>query len=203
MRIMEIGLLGGTFDPIHLGHLIIAEAVRIQLGLSKVIFIPAGQPWLKADREITLAEHRLAMVKLGIGSNPHFEVATAEIERPGPSYSVDTISDLRSELGPEVGLYFIVGPDALAEVPQWKEPARLVDLCQLVAVGRPNAPKADLEALESAVPGISPRIRFIDVPQIGISSTRIRERARAGLSIRYLVPSGVERYIHEHGLYFT
>ena len=194
---METGLLGGTFDPIHLGHLIIAEAVRAQLGLDRVIFIPAGEPWLKADRGITAGEHRLAMVRLAIEEAPFFEVSTIEVDKPGPSYSVDTVSDLRDR----GKLYFIVGPDALADIPRWKEPARLVELCQLIAVGRPDSYEADLRALEAAVPGISKRIMFADVPQIGISSTQIREKVRAGHSIRYLVPPAVEDYIHEHRLY--
>ncbi|MBT9149271.1 MAG: nicotinate-nucleotide adenylyltransferase [Dehalococcoidia bacterium] len=199
---MEIGLLGGTFDPVHLGHLIIAEEVRCKLGLSKVVFIPAGQPWLKVDRVITRGEHRLAMVRLAIASNPFFEVSLAELERSGPSYSVDTVSALRDEYGPEVGLYFIVGPDALVELHRWKEPARLAGLCQLIVVGRPSSREEDLSALHAALPGISSRIRCVDVPQIGISSTEIRQRVRAGASIRYLVPPGVERYIYEQELYF-
>jgi len=198
---MEIGLLGGTFDPVHLGHLIIAEEVRRKLGLAKIVFIPAGQPWLKVDRMISHGEHRLAMVRLAIDSNPYLEVSLAELERSGPSYSVDTVSALRKEHGPEVGLYFIIGPDALSELHRWKAPARLAELCWLVAVGRPNSVKADLRELEVAIPAIRSRIKCIDVPEIGISSTEIRERVRAGASIRYLVPPEVERYIYEQELY--
>jgi len=198
---MRIGILGGTFDPIHLGHLIIAEEARLKLELSKVIFIPAGQPWLKANRFITPKEQRLEMVKLATSSNPYFEVSTAEIEREGPSYSVDTVSALREELGSGVELYFIVGPDALAGLPLWKEPARLVRLCQIVWVSKPNSPNPDLAELEAAIPGISSQLKFIPTPQIGISSTEIRERVAKGLSIRYLVPQEVERYIYEHKLY--
>ncbi|MCL0102388.1 nicotinate-nucleotide adenylyltransferase [Dehalococcoidia bacterium] len=198
---MEIGLLGGTFDPVHLGHLIIAEEVRCKLGLSKIVFIPAGQPWLKVDRVITRGEHRVAMVRLAIGSNPYFEVSLAEMERSGPSYSIDTVSALRKEHGPGAGLYFIIGPDALSELHRWKEPAKLAEVCRLIAVGRPNSVKADLRELEVAIPAIRSRIRCIDVPEIGISSTEIRDRVRAGASIRYLVPPEVERYIYEQELY--
>ena len=151
---------------------------------------------------ITRGEHRLAMVRLAIGSNPFFEVSLTELERPGPSYSVDTVSALRDEYGPEVELYFIVGLDALVELHRWKEPARLAELCQLIVVGRPSLRKEDLAALYPPVPGISSRIRCVDVPQIGISSTEIRERVRVGASIRYLVPPEVERYIYEQELYF-
>lgn len=201
MIIMEIGLLGGTFDPIHLGHLIIAEAVRENLGLSRVLFVPAGQPWLKATREITAPEHRLKMVELAIESNPYFAVSTYELDRPGPSYSVDTVAFLRDEIGPDAGLYFIVGADALAELPRWKEPAKLAALCRIVGVGRPGAPKPDLPALEKAVPGVSTLINLLDVAQIGISSTKIRELVKNGRSIRYLVPLSVEEYIYENKLY--
>jgi nicotinate-nucleotide adenylyltransferase len=199
---MEIGLLGGTFDPVHLGHLIIAEEVRCKLGLSKIVFIPAGQPWLKVDRVITAGEHRLAMVRLAVGPNPYFEVSLIELERSGPSYSVDTVSALRKEHGHGAGLYFIIGPDALSEFHRWKDPERLAGLCQLIAVKRPNSVKADLRELEMTIPAIRSRIRWIDVPEIGISSTQIRERVRVGASIRYLVPPEVERYIYEHHLYF-
>jgi nicotinate-nucleotide adenylyltransferase len=142
------------------------------------------------------------MVRLAIGSNPHFEVSLAEVERSGPSYSVDTVSDLRKEHGSEAGLYFIIGPDALSELHRWKEPARLAELCRLIVVGRPNSVKADLRELETAIPAIRDRIRCVDVPKIGISSTEIRERVRTGASIRYLVPPEVERYIYEQKLYF-
>ncbi len=198
---MGIGLLGGTFDPVHLGHLVIAAEVRCKLGLSKIVFIPAGLPWLKVDRVITHGEHRLAMVRLAIGSNPYFEVSLAEMERSGPSYSVDTVSSLRKEHGTGAGLYFIIGPDVLGEMHLWKEPARLAELCQLVVVGRPNTGQVDWRGLEETIPAMRSRIRWIDVPEIGISATEIRDRVRKGASIRYLVPSGVERYIDQHQLY--
>lgn len=194
-------MLGGTFDPIHMGHLVIAEAARIKLGLADVIFVPAGQPWLKANRNISPAEHRVAMVRLATGSNPNFSVSTFEVEEPGPSYTVGTMAHLRGKFGPKVPLYFIGGLDALEELPLWKEPQRLITLCRLVGMKRPGARELDLKKLEAAIPGISKRIVILNGPQIGISASDIRERVRAGLSIRYLVPDAVEAYIREKGLY--
>ncbi len=198
---MKIGLLGGTFDPIHMGHLVIAEEVRLKLALDEVLFIPAGQPWLKSERRVAPGEHRLEMLKLAIGSNPHFKVSTIEFERPGPSYTVDTIAALRDELGAEVELYFIVGFDTLAELPIWKEPSRLLGMCHIVAVRRPGYAELDWRSLEQAIPGVSSRVVVVDVPQVDISSTQIREQVAKGLSIRYLVPEAVEAYILKHRLY--
>ncbi len=201
----RIGVLGGTFDPIHLGHLIVAENIREKLGLKEVLFIPAGQPWLKLREEkpISAAEHRLAMVRLAVASNRYFKVSTMEIDRPGLSYSIDTVLELKSKLGAGAEIYFIVGPDALAEFPKWKEPARLLEICQVVGMGRPAHKRVDLRNLESSVPGASKRIMSVDVPQIDISSTDIRKRVAQGLSIRYLVPEAVEKYIQKHRLYMS
>ncbi len=198
---MKVGMLGGTFDPVHIGHLIIAEEVREKLGLEAVVFLPAGQPWIKADRTIASGEHRLQMLKLALGSNPFFKLSTLELERKGSTYSVDTISILREELGPGVQLYFIVGYDALRQLPQWKDPTGLIQMCQMVGVKRPGCSELDLPALEAVVPGISHRLTLLDVPQIGIGSSEIRERVARGLSIRYLVPEAVEEYIRNYGLY--
>jgi len=198
---MNIGLFGGTFDPIHVGHLIIAGEIRLKLALDEVLFIPTGQPWLKSERSVASGEHRLEMLQLAISSNPHFKVCTVELERPGPSYSVDTVSALKDELGAEVELYFIVGFDALAELPIWKEPSRLLDLCQVVGVRRPGYAELDWGSLERAIPGVSSRLIVVDVPQIDISSTQIRERVAKGLSIRHLVPEAVEGYISKNRLY--
>ncbi len=201
----RIGVLGGTFDPIHLGHLIVAEDLREKLGLKEVLFIPAGRPWLKLKEKKTIsaAEHRLAMVRLAIASNPYFKVSAMEIDRPGLSYSIDTVEELKAKLGAPAEIYFIVGPDDLAELPQWKDPARLVELCQVVGIGRPGYARADLPALESSIPGVSQRIMLADVLQIDLSSTEIRRRVARGLSIRYLVPEAVEKYIAEHRLYVS
>jgi nicotinate-nucleotide adenylyltransferase len=198
---MNIGVLGGTFDPIHSGHLTIAEEARLRLNLGKVIFVPAGVPWLKSERNITPARHRVEMVRLAIEGRPYFELSTIEVERPGPSYSVDTIAALRQDLGPEYSLFFLLGWDSLAELPRWKDPARLVQMCRLVAVTRPGFSRPDLEAMEKLVPGVSESVVWLDIPPVDISSSDIRARIAAGLTIHGLVPSAVERYISRHRLY--
>jgi len=197
---LRIGILGGTFDPIHLGHLIVAEEVRIKLELPKILFIPAGNPWLRRG-PVTPAKHRLEMVRLAIKPNPFFELSNLEVERPGPSYTVDTLLTLREKFGQESEFYFIIGPDALAELPKWKSPEKLIRLCWLVAVRRPGAPEVKLSELEEAIPGLSSRLVLVDEPRIGISSTDIRERVAEGFSIRYLVPDEVQTYIYRHRLY--
>ena len=198
---MDVGVLGGTFDPIHNGHLIIAEEARVKLGLERVIFVPAGKPWFKEHRNITPGEHRLEMIRLAIAANHHFSVSTVDLARVGPSYTVHTLPDLKRELGGEPTFYFILGVDALAGLPWWKEPEGVVEMCYLVAARRPGAQDLDVEALERAMPGISGRIIFLHNPLIDISSTDIRQRVAAGLSITNLVPDAVERYIRENRLY--
>ncbi len=200
---MNTGVFGGTFDPIHLGHLAVAEEVRISLGLAEVLFVPAGQPWLKADRSISPAKHRVEMVKLAIAGNPHFKLSSCEVDRPGPSYAVDTIDILQQQLGTEAKLFFLLGSDALSELPQWKEPSRLIQICHLVAFTRPGFTLPPLEPLESAIPGLSQHVTFVEVPQIDISATQIRNRVSRGASLHGLVPQAVERYILEQGLYLT
>lgn len=197
---MDIGILGGTFNPIHIGHLVAAEEARMALGLREVLFIPAGQSWLKGDRAILPAEHRVEMVRLAIVSNPHFKLSTLEVERPGESYSVDTMEELRRQYGSAGRLFFILGSDSLMTLPRWKQPARLVQLCQLVVMNRPGPPP-NMAALEESIPGVSRRIVLLDMPGMDVSSTDIRERVLCGRSIRYLVPAEVENYILEHRLY--
>jgi len=198
---MDIGVLGGTFDPIHNGHLIIAEEARLKLRLERVIFVPAGKPWFKGHRNIAPGEHRLEMIRLAIVPNPRFSVSTVDLERAGPSYTVHTLPDLKRELGGEPTFYFILGIDALAGLPLWKEPQGVVEMCYLVAARRPGVGGLDMEALERAMPGISSRIILLDNPLIDISSTDIRQRVAAGLPITNLVPDAVEQYITEKGLY--
>lgn len=197
---MDIGVLGGTFDPIHNGHLIIADEARLKLGLAQVIFVPAGEPWLKGHRTIAPGAHRLEMIKLAIAPNPFFRTSTVDLDRAGPSYTVDTLTDLRRELG-EANFYFILGVDALADLPTWKEPAKIMEMCQLVGVRRPECGELDLDTLERSIPGISSRIILLDNTLIDISSTAIRERVAAGLPITDLIPDAVARYIAEQGLY--
>ncbi len=196
---MNIGVLGGTFDPIHIGHLIIAEEARVRLGLSKVLFVPAGQPWLKQDRDVTAAVHRVEMVGRAIADNPYFELSTLEAERSGPSYTVDTLTMLRRQLGSRASLFVILGRDTLAELPLWKEPQKVVQLCRLVVP--PRLGSRDLRHLETTLPGLLDKVIQLAMPVIGISSSEIRRRIAQGLSIRYLVPPEVEKYITEHRVY--
>ena len=202
---MDIGILGGTFDPIHVGHLIIAEEARIKLGLSKVLFVPAGQPWLRVDHVITPQNHRVEMVRRAITTNPYFELCTLEVERPGPSYTVDSMIALRERLGAGANLYFILGRDTLTDLPLWKEPRKLVQICRLVVAPRCGkgflALSSDLKSLESCIPGVLDNIIQLDMPVIEISSSEIRRRLAQGLSIRYLVPDEVEKYIIEQKVY--
>lgn len=206
---MNVGVLGGTFDPIHMGHLVVAEEARVKLGLSEVLFVPAGEPWLKRDRDITPAFHRMEMVRLAIADNPRFKLCGLEVQRPGPSYTVDTLTLLQDQLSGEASLFFILGRDILAELPSWKEPQKLLQLCRLVVAPRPFSSEAagssssDFRHLEKAIPGLTDKVIRLHMPVIGINSSDIRERIGRGLSIRYLVPHGVEEYITEQGLYAT
>jgi nicotinate-nucleotide adenylyltransferase len=198
---MDIGVLGGTFDPIHSGHLIIAEEARLKLRLARVLFVPAGQPCLKTGRTISPAAHRVEMVKRAIAANPHFELSTVEVDRPGPSYSVETIAILQQQMGAEGTIFFLVGWDSLAELPQWKKPAKLIRLCKLVAVTRPGFSRPDLKTLEASVPGVTQSVVWLDIPPVDISSSDIRKRVAQGLSTQGLVSEGVGSYIKEQKLY--
>lgn len=200
---MNIGVLGGTFDPIHNGHLLMAEEARARLNLAVVLFIPAGQPWLKVASPISAAEHRVEMVRLAIADKSYCKLSAMEIERAGPTYTVDTIAELSSQLGSGDELFFILGQDNLTQLPEWKEPSRLVEMCYLVAVPRPGSPSPDLKALEATIPGISQRVMLMDKPKVDISASVIRDRVGRGLSIYHLVPEPVSSYIREHGLYTT
>jgi nicotinate-nucleotide adenylyltransferase len=197
---MRVGVLGGTFDPIHIGHLVAAEEVRAQLRLDRVIFVPAGLPPHKLSDDISSVDHRLAMVKLAIASNPYFTISRVDIDRFGPCYTVDTLQLLRDELGSDVELYFIMGSDSLADLPTWYQPQRLIRLCRLAVVERPGY-QVDMEELERVLPGITSRVHFINSPPLGISSTDIQRRVREGLPIKYQVPEAVEEYIYKHELY--
>ncbi len=200
---MKVGVIGGTFDPIHNGHLAIAEEARARLGLTQVLFVPAGVPWLKGDRPVSAAEHRREMVRLATGGRPYFRLSAVDIDRPGLTYTVETIADLQSRLGAGAELFFILGWGSLSELPRWREPGRLIKMCRLVAVPRPGYPPPDLASLEAAIPGISPRVEILDKPEVDISATEIRRRVGQGLSIHDLVPEDVEGYIRQHRLYLT
>jgi len=200
---MNIGVLGGTFDPIHLGHLAIAKEVRAQLDLAEILFVPTGQPWLKGNTPISAVEHRVQMVRLAITNKPYFKLSTVETERPGPSYSVDTFAELQGQLSAGDELFFILGYDSLVTLPQWREPSRLITMCQLVVVPRPGCPTPDLGKLDTVIPGLSQRVILLQSPEIDISAREIRNRVARGLSIRHLVPESVEKYIKQHRLYIS
>lgn len=194
------GIFGGTFDPPHTGHLILAELARSLLRLSEVVFIPAAHPPHKMDEEFAEATHRLEMTRRAIAGNERFSLSTIEQGHDGPSYTVETLRQLRQEWGETVDIYFIIGADSLVDFPTWYKPAEILDMCRLAVVRRPGV-EIDFEALERQLPGIEDRTYFVPAPLIEISSTKVRERVAAGRSIRYLVPRAVEEYINQHGLY--
>lgn len=196
--------MGGTFDPIHYGHLVVAEEVRTSLQLPEVVFIPAGQPPHKAQEDITTASHRAAMVALAIASNPYFTLSSVEIERSGPSYSVDTLRLLRQQWGAQVELSYIIGWDSLEELHHWHEPVALLEqITHLVAVRRPGHEEEPgyKDLLEGRLPGITKKLLVVPAPQLEISATDLRQRVAEGRPIKYQTPESVEQYIMEHSLY--
>ena len=195
---VRVGILGGTFDPIHVGHLLVAEDARVGLDLEEVVFIPTGQPWMKSGRILSPAHHRVNMVRISIASNPFFRVSSIEIDRPGPTYTVDTLREMRHELGGEDDLYFILGSDSSEKFHQWKEPEEIMKLCTLAVVPRPGSLEHDLSAI---TPSKSGKAVLLEGPMVGISGTEIRRRVSLGLSVRYLVPDEVGSYMHRYGLY--
>ena len=202
----RIGILGGTFDPIHNGHLAIADAARGCLGLDRVIFIPAGRPWLKARSlgQVTDAEHRMAMVRLAIEGCPHFEASSMEVERPGLTYTVDTLAELKARDSGSSGrteMYLILGMDSMRELRRWHEPERLFEMCVVVAVSRPDTDDITPSSFEHDFPAAADRFRLLRGPMLDISATDVRNRVAEGRPIDGRVPASVERYIREHGLY--
>ncbi len=197
----RIGLLGGTFDPPHYGHLVAAQEVAWRLDLERVLFLPARQNPLKADEPVTPPDQRCAMVELAIAGDTRFQLSTLDLDRPPPSYTVDLLVALHDRLGADAALFFVVGGDILGELPRWHHPRDVVRLATLAVVGRPGWPAPDVAAVERSVPGASGRIVFVPSPGVDVASTEIRRRVRAGQPIRYLTPPAVERYIAERGLY--
>jgi nicotinate-nucleotide adenylyltransferase len=191
----RIGLMGGTFDPLHLGHLVTAEEAHVELKLDEVVFLPAGTPWQK--REVTSAEHRYLMTVLATAANPAFSVSRLEVERTGETYTVDTLRAVRAAL-PDAALFFITGADAILNILSWKDADECLELAEFVAATRPGH---RLEALETGP--LRDRVTCLDVPALAISSTDVRERFRGGRSVRYLIPREVEEYVRKHGLYGT
>jgi nicotinate-nucleotide adenylyltransferase len=198
---MKIGVLGGTFDPIHNGHLGIAASACRELGLEQVLFVPARDPWLKENRAIAPSRHRVEMAKLAISADARYNISYVDLEREGQSYTVDTLSDLRRDLGASADLYFILGMDAMEGLSGWREPGRIVGMCHLVVAKRPCVDMIDLKALEAGLPGVSEKIIVIDNELYDINSTDIRRRIADGRSISSLVPDAVARYIRDNGLY--
>lgn len=199
-REYRLGIMGGTFDPIHLGHLVCAEQAREQFDLAAVIFIPTGQPAWKLDRHVTGSEDRLEMVRLAVAGNPAFDVSRLETDRPGVTYTVDTLAWLRDYYPDNVKLYFITGTDAIIQLFQWRSADRLAKLASFIAASRPGyEPEAALAAHERSA--VKFDLHLFEVPALAISSTDLRRRRAAGRSVRYLVPEPVEKLIVDRQLY--
>ncbi len=198
----RIGVMGGSFDPIHIAHLIMAETAREALSLDIVLFLPAGLQPLKQSKPVTPAEERVQMIGLAIEGNPRFRLSRVDVDRVGPSYTADSMEQLRREWGSagEVAMWFIIGSDSLMNLPRWREPVRIVAQARLAVVRRPTF-AADTSGLEAQIPGITAAIDWVDVPLLEISATDIRRRVREGRSIRYRVPEPVREYIEAKGLY--
>lgn len=199
--IVRLGILGGTFDPIHIGHLALAEAARSAFDLERVLFVPAAVPPHKPVEPVAAPEHRLAMVRLAVEGNPFFAVSAMELERGGPSYTVDTLAELR-RLDPEPELYFVTGADEVVTLDTWREPARLLELAHFVAATRPGFSPRQLEEAERRLgPAARGRLHALPWLEIGLSSTDLRGLLQAGRPVRYLVPDKVAAYIEQHRLY--
>src|SRR5579863_1644652 len=194
----RVGVIGGTFDPIHYGHLAIAEEVYSQLDLAEVVFVPAGQPPHKMGEKISAARHRLAMLALAIAPNPHFSISQVDLQRIGPSYTVEMLRLLQAQWGNQTAIYFIIGWDSLEELLTWHDPAGILErLTFLVAVQRPGYQEASgyREELEARLPTITQRLLTVSAPQLEIASTDLRQRVAEGRPITYQTPETVERYI--------
>jgi nicotinate-nucleotide adenylyltransferase len=190
--------MGGTFDPIHHGHLVTAEAALWAFHLDEVVFVPTGQPWMKSDRQVSPPEHRYLMTVIATSSNPRFWVSRLEIEREGPTYTVETLQELRRTAEEDIELFFITGADAMLEILSWKDPGGVLALAHFIAATRPGY---DIARFEAEAPSAHRDVTVLDVPALAISSTDIRRRVREGEPIRYLVPEGVETYVRKFGLY--
>ncbi|NLE76629.1 MAG: nicotinate-nucleotide adenylyltransferase [Chloroflexi bacterium] len=196
----RIGLLGGSFDPIHYGHLILAEEARHSLSLDRVVFVPAGQPPHKRGRVLSASQHRLAMTERAIASEPAFVASRLDLDRPGPHYTVDLVRLFLGQAASGAELFFLMGADSLEDLLTWRDPAGLLALCQVAAFSRPGH-LPDTEWLAQRLPAVRERVRVIPMPLIGISASDIRQRVRQGRPIRYLLPEAVRDYIVAEGLY--
>jgi nicotinate-nucleotide adenylyltransferase len=201
-KVAKIGIMGGTFDPVHYGHLVTAEGARCEFGLDQVLFLPSGIPPHKTKKRVSSAEHRYMMTVLATLSNPHFEVSRIDIDRKGISYTIDTLQILREQYGPKVELYFITGADAIFEIMSWKDSDQLLKIAHFIAATRPGFSLEELPVTtQKWVDEHQDRFHVLKVPAMAISSTDIRDRVRYGHSIRYLVPELVDHYILRHSLY--
>ena len=199
----RIGILGGTFDPPHLGHLLISETARVALDLESVLFVPAGEPWLKSGQRITPASHRLRMVQLAVADNPHFCVSDCEVQRAGATYTVDTLRELRCAYPGDTAFYFIVGSDVLDQFHRWKEPDEILALCRLAVIERPGGPVDGIDTLSERFPDAvaSGAVESVAGPRVDFSATELRRILAAGQSVRYQVPDQVAEYIKHQELY--
>lgn len=199
----RVGIMGGTFDPIHLGHLVTAEAARSEFNMNKVVFVPSGQPPHKKGLEISNKEHRYIMTVLATSANPYFEVSRTEIDRPGESYAIDTVRYIRSKQQPDSELYFITGADAIMEIVTWKEVEELFEKCTFIAATRPGFNLSEMKSklLKKLTHNHLAKIIPLEVPAMAISSTDIRERVKDKRTIKYLLPESVENFIQKNDLY--
>jgi len=198
----NIGLMGGTFDPIHIGHLVSAEEARQQFNLDYVIFVPVGLPPHKDIKNITCTEHLSLMTTLAVMSNPYFKVSRFEIDRQEPSYTLDTVCHFSTRGGAGSNIFFITGADAILEISTWKDYQQLLDLCVFIAVSRPGYSLSRLrETLGAGCPKANQKIHLLEIPALAISSTFIRDRVALGKTIKYLTPEPVEQYIKKNKLY--
>ncbi|MER7168941.1 nicotinate-nucleotide adenylyltransferase [Micromonospora sp. NPDC000207] len=190
----RVGIMGGTFDPIHHGHLVAASEVANRFGLDEVVFVPTGQPWQKADTPVSPAEDRYLMTVIATASNPDFRVSRVDVDRDGPTYTVDTLRDLQAEYGPDTQLFFITGADALGRILSWKNLAEIFELAHFIGVTRPG-----FQLTDDHLPADT--VSLVQVPAMAISSTDCRARVTRGEPVWYLVPDGVVQYIAKRGLY--
>jgi nicotinate-nucleotide adenylyltransferase len=197
MRQKRIGIMGGTFDPVHYGHLVAAESARCSFALEQVIFVPSGQPPHKLDRQLSPAEERLRMTELAIADNPHFVASDWEVRRDRISYTYDTLRAFRQKYGDDTELFFIIGADSALQIRQWRKFEEFADYCSFIAATRPGYHLEDCELPEK----LAQKLFFVEVPQLDISSSDIRRRVAEGEPIKYLLPPSVEEYIIERGLY--
>ena len=196
----RIALFGGTFDPPHLGHLILASEAQTQLELNRLLWILTPEPPHKQEQAITSIEHRLAMVNLAIADNPIFELSRIELDRPGPHYTLDTIKLIAGQ-NPDADIVPIIGGDSLRDLPKWHRPQELVYACHWIGVMRRPSEEPNLEELERQLPGISSKVHYVDAPLLEIASREIRSRIARGSSVRYYLPASVYEYINAHHLY--